>query len=162
MDQILDRLIDDAKLKCEEAQRLCLMHNNAMAALAKLKVGAKARGVTFAESDARLLAHSCKLYLESLDMLSENSKPSEVIGEAIMSGCVGFRSSQKTFRSTALLGRNKIDKACSLPICQMGCTYNERAYPNKAEWPIRSFGICIIGAAQFRYVANQSLRNARS
>lgn len=98
MDQILDRLIDDAKLKCEEAQRLCLMHNNAMAALAKLKVGAKARGVTFAESDARLLAHSCKLYLESLDMLSENSKPSEVIGEAIMSGCVGFRSSQKTFR----------------------------------------------------------------
>jgi hypothetical protein len=98
MDQILDRLIDDAKLKCEEAQRLALMHNNAMAALSKLKVEAKSRGVSAVDSDTRLMAQSCKLYLDSLSLTEENSKPSYVVGEALMSGCMGFRSSQKIVR----------------------------------------------------------------
>jgi hypothetical protein len=98
MDQILDRLIDDAKVKCEEAQRLTLMHNNAMAALSKLKVEAKSRGVSVVDSDTRLLAQSCKLYLDSMSMTEENSKPSYVVGEALMSGCMGFRSSQKSVR----------------------------------------------------------------
>jgi E3 ubiquitin-protein ligase SHPRH len=98
MDQILDRLIDDAKLKCEEAQRLALMHNNAMAALSKLKVEAKDRGVSVADSDTRLMAQSCKLYLDSLSLLEENSIPSHVVGEALMTGCMGFRSSQKFVR----------------------------------------------------------------
>jgi hypothetical protein len=74
------------------------MHNNDMAVLAKLKVEAKYRGVTIADSDARLMIQRCKLYLESLKMIEENSKPSHVIGEAIMSRCIGFRSSQKVLR----------------------------------------------------------------
>jgi SNF2 family DNA or RNA helicase len=99
MDQVLDRLIDDAKLKCEEAQRLCLMHTNAMGALSKLKVEAKDRGASIAESNERLLVQSCKLYLESLKTIEENSKPDRVIGEAITTGCIGFRSSRKLFRN---------------------------------------------------------------
>ena len=38
MDQILDRLIDDAKTKCEESQRIVILHSNALASLYRLKV----------------------------------------------------------------------------------------------------------------------------
>jgi E3 ubiquitin-protein ligase SHPRH len=104
MDQILDRLIDDARLKCEEAQRRTLMHTNAMASLAKLKVEAKQYGCKFNESDASLFLQSCKLYQESLDLTEENGKPSTVVGEAVLSGSKGFRSSHKIIRNgTAVL-----------------------------------------------------------
>lgn len=45
MDQILDRLIDDARVKCEESQRLAVMHTNALASMEKLKVDAMRHGV---------------------------------------------------------------------------------------------------------------------
>jgi SNF2 family DNA or RNA helicase len=98
MDQILDRLIDDARLKAEEAQRLCLLHNNAMGALAKLKVQAKNRGITFQQSDGRLLTESCKIYLESLETIDENSRPTQVTGEAVLGGSTGFQFPHKIIR----------------------------------------------------------------
>lgn len=105
MDQILDRFIDDSKLKCEEAQRLALLHTNGMAAISKLKVEAKQRGVEIPESDTVLLSKSCKLYLESLEIGEGNAKPTLLVGEAVLSGTTGFQSSQKIIRDgKCLLG----------------------------------------------------------
>lgn len=98
MDQILDRFIDDSKLKCEESQRLVLLHTNGMASLSKLKVEAKERGVNTTECDTTLFSKSCKLYLESLELGEENATPTLVVGEAILTGIAGFQSSQKIVR----------------------------------------------------------------
>ena len=98
MDQILDRLIDDARLKCEEAQRLAVLHTNGMAAVSRLKVDARGKGVNFSKSDEELLAESCNLYLESLEMAESNSKPWTVIGEALLTGCQGFQSPRLVVR----------------------------------------------------------------
>jgi E3 ubiquitin-protein ligase SHPRH len=99
MHQILDRFIDEARQKCEEAQRLAVLHSNAMAAIARLKVEAKGvQGVNIPDSDGSLLTKSCQLYLESLQISEENAVPTLVIGDAILSGTVGFRSSRKTAR----------------------------------------------------------------
>jgi hypothetical protein len=62
MDQILERFIEEAKLKCEESQRLAVMHTNAMAALSTLKIEAKKFfGVNVEEEDEILMKKSCKL-----------------------------------------------------------------------------------------------------
>ena len=98
MDQILDRLIDDTKLQCEESQRLAVMHTNAMAALSRLEVEAKQQGAVFEESDEALLKKSCALYRESLDLTEQNSTPSSVIGEAVLTGCQGFLTPRKVVR----------------------------------------------------------------
>jgi hypothetical protein len=92
MSQILDRFIDDAKLQCEEALRLVVLHTNAMAALSKLKMEAKTRNdIDIPESNQALLEQSCNLYLESLRLSDENAVPTLVTGEATLSGSVGFR-----------------------------------------------------------------------
>jgi E3 ubiquitin-protein ligase SHPRH len=92
MSQILDKFIDDAKLQCEEALRLVVLHTNAMAALSKLKVEAKTRNdINIPESDQALLEQSCNLYLESLRLSDENAVPTLVTGEANLSGSIGFR-----------------------------------------------------------------------
>lgn len=63
MHQILCRLIDDARLKCEEAQRLAIMHTNAAAALTNLKVEANVSlGVPLNESNKDMFQKSCKLF----------------------------------------------------------------------------------------------------
>ena len=90
MDQILDRLIDDARVKCEEAQRLAVLHTNALASLARLKVEARHFGVEQRENDEFYLTQSCRSYLESLELTDMNAKPSMVVGEALLSGCKGF------------------------------------------------------------------------
>ena len=100
MEQILDRLIEDARSKCEEALRLALFHSNPMASIARLKVEAKKdhsiAGIS--ESDEFLLALSCKLYQDALDLADENATPSLAIGDALMSGCPGFQSAHKHLR----------------------------------------------------------------
>lgn len=62
MEDILDKLVDEAKLKCEEAQRLAIMHANAVAALHLCRVEARARGVDTEEGDDEILGRSCKSY----------------------------------------------------------------------------------------------------
>jgi len=99
MDQILDRLIDDAKVQCEESQRIAILHTNALASLSRLKVEAKFRGdVNFIDSDVSLLAQSCSSYMESLEISETNAKPTMLVGEAAVTGCLGFLSQRKVVR----------------------------------------------------------------
>lgn len=102
MDQILDKFIDDAKLKCEEAQRLTVMHINAMAAVWKLRVEARERGILVPETDSTLLANSCRLYLESIALTEANATPTLAIGDASLSGSQNFWTPAGRFRT----GRN--------------------------------------------------------
>eukprot|EP00978_Attheya_sp_CCMP212_P004986 scaffold11000_cov43-Attheya_sp.AAC.2 len=94
MDQILDRLIDDAKGKCEEAQRVVILHTNALASMAKLKVEAVRFGLLSLEqqSEEDLIRESRTFYTQALDLAEENSYPTLVAGEGVLSGCSGFRS----------------------------------------------------------------------
>ena len=96
MDQILDKLIDDTKQQCEEAQRLAIMHTNAMAALSRLKVEAQQCGGE--NCSQACLKKSCDLYMESLDLTERNSTPSSVIGEAVLTGCQGFLTPREVVR----------------------------------------------------------------
>ena len=109
MSQILDRFIDDAKQKCEEAQRVVILHTNGMAAVSMLKVQAKDRGVKVTESDLSLIRKSCKLYQESLHIGEENAHPSLAIGEATVSGSVGFRSPHRKVRNSQYILDWKFD-----------------------------------------------------
>jgi E3 ubiquitin-protein ligase SHPRH len=99
MSQILHRFIDDARLKCEESQRLVILHTNGMGAIARLKVEAKERGIEVRESDAELLRESCRLYEESLDLGEANAVPTITTGEVLLTGSIGFRETQRVVKS---------------------------------------------------------------
>eukprot|EP00934_Nitzschia_sp_Nitz4_P001817 Nitzschia sp. Nitz4//scaffold202_size38995//10574//16522//NITZ4_007629-RA/size38995-snap-gene-0.90-mRNA-1//-1//CDS//3329541375//1817//frame0 len=100
MEQVLDRLIDEMKYKCEEALRVALFHTNPMAAIARLKVEAKhEHGVAaISESDQQLYAQSCRLYQEALDIADEHAKPSAALGDVTISGSQGFRPTKRNTR----------------------------------------------------------------
>ena len=104
MEEILVRLIDDARLKCEESQRLVSMHTNGMAALSRLQVEARERGEGFPKtSDDVLLEKSCKLYLESLDLAESNSQPIPVLANSFLSGSKGFRTPHSQVHSSKVI-----------------------------------------------------------
>ncbi|KAG7341954.1 SNF2-related protein [Nitzschia inconspicua] len=90
MEQILDKFIDDARQKCEEAQRLAIMHTNAMAAITRLKSEARSRGIRVEEDDHTLLRRSGDMYRESLTLAEKNGAPQLAWGEAVLSGNFGF------------------------------------------------------------------------
>jgi len=92
MEEILVKLIDDARLKCEESQRQANLHTNGMAALSRLKVEARERGQSVNETDEKALEKSCKLYLESLELAKSNSQPTRVLADATLTGNTGFRT----------------------------------------------------------------------
>ena len=92
MEQILYQFIEDARQKCEENQRLFIMHTNAMAAISRLKVEAKDREISIPESNFSLLCKSCQLYEESLKLSQDNATPTLVLGEATITGNTGFCS----------------------------------------------------------------------
>jgi len=100
MDQILEKLIDDARLKCEEAQRISTLHTNAMACLTMLKAEAKRLGyiALVDESEVSLLQKSLKIYLEALELAGKNSVPDFAVGEANLKGSVGFQSPRRVIR----------------------------------------------------------------
>uniref|UniRef100_A0A7S4JPA2 Helicase C-terminal domain-containing protein n=1 Tax=Odontella aurita TaxID=265563 RepID=A0A7S4JPA2_9STRA len=98
MDQILDRLVTDAKKKCEESQRIAILHTNGLASLGRLKVEAKKFGRPDSQPDAVLLQQSVKSYLDNLHLMDENATPTSALGEATLLGCVGFRPSRKVVR----------------------------------------------------------------
>ena len=75
MDEILEKLIDDAKAKCEEAQRISILHTIGLAGLANLKGNA---------------LHSSRYYLEALEIADKNATPADVIGKAYLVGSEGF------------------------------------------------------------------------
>lgn len=91
MEEILVKFIDEARLKCEESQRLVVMHRNAVAAISRLKVEARGKGVTnISESDEELLSKSRDLYLDSLDQVKANSTPTLVLGECVVTASTGL------------------------------------------------------------------------
>ena len=98
MEQILDRFITDARHKCEEAQRIAILHTNGMAAITRLKTEAKARGVKVDQSDRSLLVKSGELYREALSLARQNASPVRASAEAVLSGDAAFYSPNPTFR----------------------------------------------------------------
>ena len=103
MSQILDRLIDDAKVKAEEAQRLYTLNTNAIACLFKLKAESGARGGSIIddEDEIHLLRKSCAAYFDAIDVADGNSHPSSIVGEAVITGCNGFQSPGAVVRDGA-------------------------------------------------------------
>jgi uncharacterized protein YukE len=115
MDQILDRLVDDAKTKCEESQRIAVMHSNAVACLHRLQVEAKARPDCQSlklpkKSDQDILKASCRTYMDSLTLTKTNAAAVEVVGEAMLSGCTGFLQSDEVARDGKALLEWNIQK----------------------------------------------------
>lgn len=107
MEQILDRLIDDARIKCEEALRLSIFHTNPMATIARLKIEARKQYEIQAitESDEYLIAQSCKLYQEAIELSDANGAPSLVEEEVLVSGSLGYQNRGVTVRGgTVFLG----------------------------------------------------------
>jgi len=102
MEQILDRLIDNAKTKCEESQRVCILHSNVLACLNRLKVESRIRNdlqsFNWSESDEELLVKGTNIYKESLELTDQNSTPINVVGEGILSGCKGFEQTREVAR----------------------------------------------------------------
>lgn len=103
MSQILDRLIDDAKIKAEEAQRLYTLNTNAIACLYKLKAESGVRGGTLidSEDEISLLQKSSKAYMDAIDIADNNSTPSSIVGEAVVTGCNGFQTPGEVIRDGA-------------------------------------------------------------
>jgi hypothetical protein len=101
MSQILDRLVDDAKTKAEEALRVFTLHSNALANLKKLHAEINL------EREDELLYESFRLYSEALNAGDKYAFPTTVIGESVLSGSAGFQSSREVVRDgTALLSWN--------------------------------------------------------
>ena len=97
MEQILDRFINDARHKCEEAQRIAILHTNGMASTTRLKTEAKARGININQSDRSLLVRSGQLYSESLLLAQKNASPVKAAVEATLGGDASFCSQKLTF-----------------------------------------------------------------
>ena len=77
MCQILDRLIDDAKVKAEEAQHLYTLNTNAIASWRRLKAESGSRGGGLIDSDVEmyLLQKSPKASMDAIDIADNNSSP---------------------------------------------------------------------------------------
>ncbi|KAL3808193.1 hypothetical protein ACHAXA_009548 [Cyclostephanos tholiformis] len=90
MDEILEKLIDDAKAKCGETQRIVILHTIGLASLTTLN----------SESES-----SRQIYQRALDIADSYALPAEVFGKAVFNGSKGFWSDQKTINNgTAVLG----------------------------------------------------------
>lgn len=92
MDEILNKLIDESKVRCEEAQRLVVLHTNGLACLSKLK----AESTDSSVEKQKHLEKSLATYQEAIDLMDKSSLPSILLGSAVLGGSVGFRLSGKT------------------------------------------------------------------
>lgn len=110
MSQILDKLIEDARLKCEESQRITVMHMNALACITRLKCELKGRNpvpIPVSESAEQLLNKSASLYWEAIELIDTNAKPCKVVSEAQVDGSSSLIDKHKNIRngSTTLCWR---------------------------------------------------------
>lgn len=110
MEQILDRFINDARHKCEEAQRIAILHTNAMAGLTRLKIEARSHGVKVDQDDRSLFVRSGQLYRESLLLAQKNASPVTASAEAMLTGNAGFFSQSPTFSGGKCCPMWKIQK----------------------------------------------------
>lgn len=120
MQQILDKLIDDARLKCEESQRIAIMHTNALACVSKLKNELKQwkdTPIPIEESEEKLLSDSANFYFEALELTDTNAKPDKIIGEAQLNGCEWFLNTGTFIRNgeANLKWRLKLENKNALP-----------------------------------------------
>lgn len=100
MSQILDKLIDDAKLQAEEAQRIYTLNTNALACLYKLKAESRDLiGMFIAEEENVLLGKCCRTYLDAIHIADRNSQPCAVVGESIINGSDGFQKQGRVARN---------------------------------------------------------------
>jgi SNF2 family DNA or RNA helicase len=98
MDEILCKLIDEAKVRCEEAQRLVVLHTNGLACLSKLK----AESSDSSKSKLTLLEKSAATYQQVIDLMDKNALPTKVLDSVILSGSLGFRLGGKRVCSESL------------------------------------------------------------
>jgi SNF2 family DNA or RNA helicase len=98
MDEILNKLIDDSKVRCEEAQRLVVMHTNGLACLSKLK----AESSDSSGAKQKYLEKSLSTYQEVIDLMDNSSLPTMLLGSADLGGSVGFLFSGKTVSCDAV------------------------------------------------------------
>ena len=87
MGQILQKMIDDVIVKCEEAQRIAILHILGQAGLAKLRGDAAGES----SSAAQCLRESLAMYEEVIRLADSNAARSEVSGEVRVEGSKGFR-----------------------------------------------------------------------
>ncbi|KAL7442692.1 hypothetical protein ACHAXM_009134 [Skeletonema potamos] len=99
MEEILNKLIDDSKVRCEEAQRLFVLHTNGMACLSKLR----AETCNSSKEKQNHLEKSFRTYLEVIDMMNGSSSPTVLLGSAVLGGSLGFRMSGKKVSGGAIL-----------------------------------------------------------
>ena len=102
MSQILDKLIEDARLKCEESQRIAVLHTNALACITKLKCELKEREpipIPIPESNRELLEKSANLYLEAHELIENNAKATKVVSELSITGCTSLMQQSSYIRS---------------------------------------------------------------
>ena len=131
MDEILDKLIDDAKGKCEEAQRITVLYSNGLASLMRLKSEAidegrvELIGQNSTDSMIKLLEKSIAYYQEVIDMTTANALPTEAIGAAELRGSTGFHSNRETIRNgEASLGW-KVRCECNNASNLSGTSFNQ-------------------------------------
>lgn len=132
MDEILDRLIDDAKGKCEEAQRITVLYTNGLASLMRLKSEAISEGrlelIGQNSNDGvlKLLEKSVACYQEVIDLTSTNASPTEAIGAAELRGSTGFHLNRVVVRDgTASLGW-KLRRKCANDASNLsGTSFNQ-------------------------------------
>eukprot|EP00956_Cyclotella_meneghiniana_P035017 scaffold110358_cov66-Cyclotella_meneghiniana.AAC.1 len=98
MEEILIKLIEDSKVRCEEAQRIAVLHTNGMACLSRLKSECEESD----EAKKMLMARSLKTYQSAIDLMDESAEPTMLLGKAILSGSIGFRLSDKVVNCDAL------------------------------------------------------------
>mmetsp|Transcript_14990 Transcript_14990/g.36565 ORF Transcript_14990/g.36565 Transcript_14990/m.36565 type:complete len:1723 (+) Transcript_14990:70-5238(+) len=114
MQQVLDKIIDDARTKCEESQRIAILHTNALACMSKLKVELKQwddAPFQVQETDEYLLDTSSKLYLEALELTDKNAEPSPIVGEATVSGCESFEGQEEVCRDGRAVLKWKLESS---------------------------------------------------
>ena len=103
--EILLKLIEDAKTKCEEAQRIAILHTAGLAGLTQLR--AEVAG------DAELSRQSLRLYQEALDLADKGSSPGRLLGPAVLSGSTGFCRNQVTANDGAATLDWQIESPCA-------------------------------------------------
>ena len=98
MHEILNKLVHDAKIKCEEALRLVVLHTNGLACTSRLK----AELSDSHDTKQKFLHKSFRTYQEAIAVMDKSSEPILFTGNAILAGSHEFRSSGKNVSSDDL------------------------------------------------------------
>ena len=135
MDQILFKLIDEAKLKCEESQRKWLMQMAASAGVFQVQAELSSRSETPTQvltAAAHFLSKARGVYAEAMRMYGGNRQPCVVLGSMKISSLPSSLSPPLYFRhnplpATATVGDNNSVASGGLLSGSAGASYDCRA-----------------------------------